>query len=368
MHLTILCSSFAWGGLEINIVKLALWWQQYGHQSLVLAPQGSPAFAFCEEHDIPVRDFQLKKRYLAFGEARYIARVMEQHQSEVLLVSHSKHIEPAIWVRYFSKKSIKVLYWQQMNLGVSKKDPLHTFFYRQLSAWIAPLPSIAQQALSKTLLKASQVRVIPLGIDFDLFAQAAQQKASARQKLALPQEAYMVGIVGRLDPGKDQATVMKAVHLLQSQGKEAHLLIVGEETKGDTRRYAQHLRDLEQSLGIKNVYFRDFQSAPEWAFAALDVFVMASIDETYGMVTLEAMAAGLPVAGAKAGGTIALIEEGQTGFFYPTADAEALAAVLAHLYENPQIAQQVAQQAQAFAQAYYTHEAMCKRLQEILEV
>jgi hypothetical protein len=80
---------------------------------------------------------------------------------------------------------------------------------------------------------------------------------------------------------------------------------VGANTLDNTDDYEAELHALADELGIANaVYFRPFQQDVRHAYAALDIFILASQAETFGMVTVEAMAAGLPVIATRSGGTL----------------------------------------------------------------
>jgi glycosyltransferase involved in cell wall biosynthesis len=211
--------------------------------------------------------------------------------------------------------------------------------------------------------------VIPLGVNTSLFADPGINKLQARSRLHLPHQAFIAGIIGRIDPDKGQEYLIKAIPLLLKKDKEVHVLIVGEESRGDTRHYPQFLQKLVQELDIeKYVHFRPFTEHTEEAFAALDIFVMASRSETYGMVTVEAMASGLPVIGTNTGGTPELLDCGASGILMPPADEYALADALEKLVTNQELRQQLAQSARQRAIARYDYRVQCDQLDELLKL
>jgi phosphatidylinositol alpha 1,6-mannosyltransferase len=71
------------------------------------------------------------------------------------------------------------------------------------------------------------------------------------------------------------------------------------------------------------------------AYASSDIFVFPSVTETFGLVTLEAMASGLVPVAARAGGAVGIIEEGRSGLFSEPNDAESLAQQIERLLANP---------------------------------
>ena len=79
---------------------------------------------------------------------------------------------------------------------------------------------------------------------------------------------------------------------------------------------------------------------------------MPSHYESFGMVALEAMACGTPVVASQVGGLAFLVQDGQTGFVVPDGDPDALGERLADLIRNPQLREQLGQQAAIYAQDF----------------
>jgi glycosyltransferase involved in cell wall biosynthesis len=156
--------------------------------------------------------------------------------------------------------------------------------------------------------------------------------------------------------------------LLLKKDIELHVLIVGEESRGDRRRYPQYLQKLVQELRIENyIHFRPFTQQAEVAFTALDIFVMASLGETYGMVTVEAMASSLPIIGTNAGGTPELLDSGATGLLVPPADEHALADTIEKLAINPVLREQLGEAARRRAVSRYDYQIQSTQLEALLE-
>jgi glycosyltransferase involved in cell wall biosynthesis len=134
----------------------------------------------------------------------------------------------------------------------------------------------------------SRVRVVPNGVDVPRFAFDPDARRAARRRLGLAPDAYVVGGVGRLAPGKRFGTLIRAVAALPG---EPRLLLVGEgEQRERLERTARECGAADRVVWAGAVD----RELPE-LLSAMDVFVSTSADEAFGLAIVEALAAGLPV-------------------------------------------------------------------------
>lgn len=147
-------------------------------------------------------------------------------------------------------------------------------------------------------------------------------REAAREHLALPRDAWVVGNVGRLHPDKDQATLIRGFAQALPQLPTGSLLVI----MGSGRLEAD-LKALAAELGVsESVRFLGQVSNARRYFKAFDVFALTSDHEPFGMVLLEAMAAGVPVLATDCGGAPEVVCEPQA--LFPLGDAATLASRL----------------------------------------
>ncbi|MFI8462442.1 glycosyltransferase [Stutzerimonas kunmingensis] len=179
----------------------------------------------------------------------------------------------------------------------------------------------------------------------DLAAVQAEQvsREAARVHLGLAQDAWVVGNVGRLHPDKDQATLLRGfAQALPHLPAGSLLAIMG------SGRLEGALKALAQELGVADsVRFLGQVPGGRRYFKAFDLFVLSSDHEPFGMVLLEAMAAGVPLIGSDCGGGSEVMAG--CGRLFPLGDAMSLArAMLLQAQDpaNPTVQQRMSQRLQ----------------------
>lgn len=156
-------------------------------------------------------------------------------------------------------------------------------------------------------------------IDAEALRAEQLNRVSARAQLGLPADAWILGNVGRLHPDKDQATLITGfAKALPNLPAGSLLVIMG---KG---RLEAPLKKLAIELGVAlQVCFLGQVPHARRYFKALDAFALTSDHEPFGMVLLEAMAAGVPVICSDCGGGPEVV--GDSGLMFPLHDDQALA-------------------------------------------
>ncbi|MDH3890604.1 MAG: glycosyltransferase family 4 protein [candidate division Zixibacteria bacterium] len=352
----LLCSSGSWGGLEMNVLRLGIWLKQRGWQVVLYGQRDTKLFDEAERDGLSVRHLHSTFKYGDLINASRLARYVKKDNVQRLIINYGKDLFLAVLAKKFARGFFKLLMQQHMHVGGHKKDAFHTWEYNHLDAWIAPLPMFKDRLVQYTRLETDKIHVIPFGIELDRLTSNRPDRAAARQGLGLPADAYIAGIVGRLESKKGQDVLIKACRGVHDAGGRLHLLIVGDKTINDPEGYPQYLDSLTEQLDLKSfVHFHPHQSDVVSVYAAMDLFVMASHSETYGMVTIEAMASGLPVIGTAEGGTVQIINDGVNGLLVPPQDEESLASALLSLMNNPTHARSLASRAALEAVEKYSH-------------
>jgi glycosyltransferase involved in cell wall biosynthesis len=180
----------------------------------------------------------------------------------------------------------------------------------------------------------------------DITAVQAEQvgRQHAREHLGLPENAWVVGNVGRLHPDKDQATLIRGFAQALPQLPQGSLLAIMGSGKLEGA-----LKTLASELGVvEHVRFLGQVAQGRRYFKAFDVFALSSDHEPFGMVLLEAMAAGVPLIGTDCGGGREVVQG--VGRLFPLGDVKALAVALceqAHEQNQASVQSKMLEQLQA---------------------
>jgi glycosyltransferase involved in cell wall biosynthesis len=258
----------------------------------------------------PALELPLQKYPLTLPVSPYIDHVIRNLKPQIL---HANH--PALLGRVAERKSAELdvplvfTYHTRYADYSHYADPLPQENVKEfIDHWLASFMTACHQVVVpsesiKDMLKthygdsiASHVSVVPTGVETAKFSAYTHQQA--RQKLGWSPERKTLVSIGRLAKEKNFDLLIRAFARLEN--KELHLVIMG---SGDEKKA---LESLANELGVaERVEFPGlvpFDEVPIY-LAASDLFVFASVTETQGLVTLEAMASGLPVAAVEASGT-----------------------------------------------------------------
>lgn len=186
---------------------------------------------------------------------------------------------------------------------------------------------------------------------------------SEKSVKAAPQGIPVVGALGRLHINKGFDVLLQAAALLRERGIAVKLKIAGDGPEaGNLKALAEQL-----SLGAEAVEFTGWESAPADYLATLDLFVLPSRVEPFGLVVVEAMAAGVPVISSDIDGPRTILKSGELGVMVPPEDPSALAvAISAALADWPRTLER-ARKAQAHALEIYDQASGQRRLTPLLQ-
>lgn len=195
--------------------------------------------------------------------------------------------------------------------------PVQTMAARAARKIIVPSPSVAEFGARRCGIPEEKFTVIPNAVAVEQFANLPREKS----------DVVRIGFLGRLDPVKRIDDLIAAYGLLAPGRYVLH--IFGDGTEGN------RLKTLAR--GQMGIHFRGAVQHPAEALRQMDMLVLPSEAEGFGLVLLEAMAAGVPVVASMAPGIRDVVEDGQTAAMFQVGDVGELAKRIAQITEDHQL-------------------------------
>jgi glycosyltransferase involved in cell wall biosynthesis len=191
----------------------------------------------------------------------------------------------------------------------------------------------AEQHLAVGVGRRGQFVKIPSGVDLASVRAEAAGGSQVRRELGLCSDTPVIGAVARLVQVKGLRHLVEAMPVILRRCPAAHLVLAGD---GDQR---PALERLAGEFGIADrVHLLGFRRDAAAVTAALNVFVLPSLNEGQGRVLVTAMALGVPIVATKVGGVPEVVEDGRQGLLVPAADADALGQAVTALLAQPEYA------------------------------
>lgn len=359
------CVSNSWGGLEMNQLRNAVWMKERGHEVLIIGLPGSRIVKEASKLNIAVAFVNQHKKYYDFKNAVGLKKIITKNSISHLILRDPKDISLGVTTKRLLRNKLFMAYFMEMQLGVKKSDFIHTWRFKGLDLWSCPLQFLANQVKDLTNFSSSKTKVIPSAMDLSKF-QDLPNARSAREVLELPNDKILLGLIGRLDPFKGHTLLMDAYAKLSSELRnKISLVLLGEKMNPDIDNFYDRLTErIKEETFSSSVHILPFRKDVETFYAAMDAFVMASKAETFGMVTIESMAAGTPVIGSNAGGTPELLDDGKRGILFETMNADSLADAIKHFvdeydYDTDKLKSYVKQ---------YGHHEVCEKVEKYLKL
>jgi glycosyltransferase involved in cell wall biosynthesis len=291
---------------------------------------------------LPVAAHALRKTARALNCRTLVANSMIAGYAAVIAQHHELR---AVWHLHIVTRS-RVLRWA----------------CRRAAVLITPSRAGAE-VVARDRLGTPRVEVVPNGVPKRFFGGPA---ADLRHRLSVPDQAPLLGIIGRLDPHKGHRVLLDALALLGTGAAAPHLVIVGGEAfAGGLRRIAgeaERLRTQAAALGLTGrVHWLGELADTAPIYRGVDAVIVPSVSaESAPRTITEAQAAGTAVVASRIGGTPELIEHARTGLLVRPGDATDLAAAIGSL-QQPDLRQRLAEAARAMASRDYAMRAFAIR-------
>lgn len=203
--------------------------------------------------------------------------------------------------------------------------------WRMIDAGIAISAAMKQFALTIEAAPTPKVSVVLYGMDFKWLSDEAIDAARLRLRaeLKMAADAQLLGMACRLVEQKGIPYALEAMRRIRSDFPRAHLVIAGDGEQ------ASELRRLASRLGISDrVHWLGWRADAADLMAALDVFLLPSLREGFGLVLLEAMSRRLPIVASHVGAIPEIVIDGETGILVEPRNVDELEKAMTRLLND----------------------------------
>lgn len=233
-------------------------------------------------------------------------------------------------------------YWPLIVVGLLLRIPVALFRHRsppmkKLSGWLLPrlahrffaVSNYARQAYLDRGIPATRIQVLYNPVNAQRFRPDPEQRSAMLQRLGINEDAIVLGYAGRMHRGKGLFTLLEAASMAMAEEPRLHCLWIGDGPD------AQALREQAESgpFASRHRFIGWVHDIHPW-YSAMSMLAFPSIaPETFGRVSVEAQAAGIPVLASDIGGIPETMLPDSTGLLLPPGDSKAWREAILKLCE-----------------------------------
>lgn len=258
------------------------------------------------------------------------------------------------WVAFAHGKTVE-------NWKIRFYTRLDIFAMKRADRVVAVSKGLYEHQLKPAGIQQSRVRVVHNAIDADTI-QPTVPREQMRKELSLPQESFVIGVIGRFSPEKGQDIFVKAVAQASGIGTDLRVLFVGDGPEMD------RVKSMARDLGIEDrLIFLGYRDDIPNLYQAIDVVVIPSRSEGLPNVLLEALAVGKAVIATDVGGIAEVIEHRENGILLPANDVTSLAAALEEIYRNTELYNHITGNSRQSVKINFSTEARAKNIYSVYQ-
>jgi len=323
------------GGVARSVERFTCAYRRLGHRVLVVAPEyREPSDDDPDVVRVPaIQHFNGSDFSVTLLVSLGLSEVIDDFQPEIIHAHHPFLIGNTA-LRVAAERGLPLVFTHHtMYEHYTHYVPLHlealrryvlelsTGFANLSDRVIAPSRSVAEILEQRGVRRP--IAVVPTGVELEQFERG--DGAAFRRRHEIDSDAFVIGHVGRLAPEKNLAFLARAVADVLARRPRSGFVVIG---AGVSR---QAMRDIFAGANVlERVRFAGICTGSDLvdAYHAMDLFAFASKTETQGMVLVEALAAGCPVAALDAPGAREVVRDGENGRLIVCEDEAAFAEAI----------------------------------------
>ncbi|MFZ2325115.1 MAG: glycosyltransferase family 4 protein [Ignavibacteriaceae bacterium] len=332
MKILEVCTSRSWGGMEMRTLKISDYFLRAGHDVTFLCYPNSSLNMEAKQTGIKTIEFPfLKIPYLSL--ILKFRKIIKEHKFEIIHVQYSRDLQFIVPAIKRIKPKIPIVLTKRVGSYINKKDLYHKYLYSRVDLVTTISKVIKQNVIDTCPIDPDKVEIIYNGINIDKFQKNLKDRDTVRKEMNINDE-IVVGIFGRLSPGKGHEEFLMAAKMISDKKLNVKFWIVGNASYGEDE-YAKSIYALAEELKVgDSVSFLGYHKDIAKLMAAADIIAVPSHAEAFGNVAIEGMAAAKPVVASNTDGLLDIVVDGETGIQIPPKNSTALSKALIKLIND----------------------------------
>lgn len=361
------------GGAEHSLLLLLAHLNAAEWQPHLACPAGALAKQ-AQQHGVPWHPVTLPRLRSSVRfpmDCLYYARQLVQAANQIGAAAfYANTVRAAVYTVLAAKLGKRPFIWHMRDFWLSENEPRYhqpDWVFKNLLCRAASHVITNSAATAHHLPCSQKINIIHNGIDLTLF-EVVQDSVGFRKQYNIPPEAQLVGTVGRLRPWKGQERFIEMAAAVAATQPGAHFVVVGGSPFAVEDTYPEKLRQLAKEKNLAHcLHFTGHLADVRPALAALDIFVHPGAPEPFGLVNIEAMAAGKPVVAFAHGALPEIVVHKETGLLIPPSDVTGLAQAVTTLLHSPEKRKQYGQAGKQRVKNHFTIQQTAVQVAAVLQ-
>ena len=344
------------GGTESHFVTLARTMQEAGHTVAAIVYPGSPIHTGLAGSGVQLHNGVFRNAFDPRG-IRTVWKVSRGFRPDWIVGSFSKEYWPlAILARLLS---VKLALFKHMDFAMR---PATNYFIPRLATRFIVISDFMAKKFIARGVKLEHISVLYNPLNLEYFKPDPALRQATRKSFGYADDDVVLGFIGALHPGKGFLQLADAVNQAMIQVPKLKAFWLGD------GRAAEALANKINSGGFASRHaMHKWTSDVRPYYAAMDMLAMPSVEsETFGRVSIEAQASGVPVLCSDIGGIPETLSAGVTGLLLPTGDIDAWRESIIELASDTQVRKAIAERGRDWVSQHFSAQVIGRQFEKIL--
>lgn len=344
-------------GAVVHCVLLSKELARRGHSVTLLCRHNSKLIGLLKDSQVEIIESDMHR--LPTDELRRITQFAKERSIDVLHTHMTRAHNFGVFLRLCSKipcvatahSHIVQFHWMLADYVIAVSDATKRF------------------QITRNYVRKHKIETVYGFMDYERLSGVSPESShEVRASFGISDHIPLFGIIGDIIPRKGHLYLIRALQSVFEKCPEARLLVVGAPRRKIGEEYFALIQSEAKRLGVEDrIIWAGYRSDIPQVMAALDLYVLASLDEMFPVAVLEAMAAKLPIVATSVGGVPECLKDCETALLVPSCNPKALGNAISTLLEDRNLSMNLAKNARTTAHENFSLESQAPKIEAIFE-